>query len=313
MDLPGIHLLQAAVMLAEVRNYSRAAQRLGIHQPNLTKRILELEQIIGFPLFLRSTQFVEPTEACKQFVVEAKQSIFHAERSLYVARTAERGARTVLHVGKSRYADPYIISALNSVELPLYPNLELCQSSMYSQDLEAEILLGKLDLAIAVGDFDSRRVTQLELMHTPFYIVLHEGTPLASHSELNMHLLRDLSWALFDRHIHPALYDSILKAASDAHSQPRFIHHTASAEDAANELYSGGCEVAFLTRAGAWRIARHGLTMRPLAAPGLEISTKLIAKADNDSRLLSEFVRNLKRKLEVPSRTQLPLPLNGAL
>ena len=142
MELPGIHLLQAAIMLAEVRNYSRAAQKLGIHQPTLTKRILELEQIMGFPLFVRTTQFVEPTDACRQFVEEAKQSVFHAERSIQVARAAEKGARTVLHVGKTQYTDPYIISVLNSVELPLYPNLELSQTSMYVNELESELLLG---------------------------------------------------------------------------------------------------------------------------------------------------------------------------
>ena len=151
MNLPDIHLLQAAIMLAEVRNYSRAAKKLGIQQPTLTKRILELEHFVGFPLFLRSTQFVEPTDACRQFIEEAKLCIFHAERAVNVARLAVGGAQTVLHIGKSQYTDPYLTSMLTSISLPLFPNLEVSLSSMSSAELEAEVLLGKLDLAVATG------------------------------------------------------------------------------------------------------------------------------------------------------------------
>ena len=182
---------------------------------------------------------------------------------------------------------------------------------MFSQELEAELLLGQLDLAIAVGEFDSRRVTQLELMRTPFYIVLHEATDLSSHRELKIESLKDFSWAVFERHINPVLYDSIFQIARETGTTPRTVRHVASAEEAAHELYSGGCDVSFLTRAGAWRISRNGLTMRPLTEARLEISTKLIAKSSNQSRLVSEFVRTLKRKLEAPVRTQLPLPLSG--
>ena len=85
MKLPDIHLLQAPIMLAEVRNYSRAARKLGIQQPTLAKRILELEHLVGVQLFLRSTQFVEPTDACRQLVEEAKRCVFHAERAAHVA------------------------------------------------------------------------------------------------------------------------------------------------------------------------------------------------------------------------------------
>lgn len=66
-------------------------------------------------------------------------------------------------------------------------------------------------------------------------------------------------------------------------------------------------QVAFLTRAGAWRVARHGLTMRPLANKKLHIQTALVVRSGNDSRLLSELVRALKRKLDGPSPRQMTL------
>ena len=311
MKLPDLHLLQAAIMLAEVRNYSRAARKLGIQQPTLTKRILELEQFIGFPLFFRSTQFVEPTEACRQFLKEAKECVFHAERAVYVARVAEQGAQSVLHIGKSQYTDPYLISMLTSVSLPLFKNLEVSLSSMSSAELEAEVLLGKLDLAVATGEFDNPKITQLELMRTTFYIAVPEHSPLAEFKELTLAQLHQKTWVLVERYVHPPLHDSILRAVEQEKVQPRSVHHVVTAEESAQELYSGTGEVAFLTRAGAWRIARNGLTMRPLIHPDLNISSKLIARADDSSRAVSEFAKALKLKLDRQRRDQLDLPLGA--
>jgi DNA-binding transcriptional LysR family regulator len=309
MKLPDIHLLQAAIMLAEVRNYSRAARKLGIQQPTLTKRILELEHVIGVQLFIRSTQFVEPTDACRQLIGEAKLCVFHAERAVNVARLAEQGAQAVLHIGKSQYTDPYLISVLTSISLPLFPNLEVALSSMSSKELEAEVLVGHLDLALATGDFDNPKITQLELLRTPFYIAIPETSFLAGHKELTLSQLHNRTWVLFDRNVHPALYDSIFRQASQEGVQPRSVHHVITAEESAHELYAETGEVAFLTRAGAWRIARNGITMRPLIHPNLALSSKLIARADESSRVVSEFARALKTKLDRPKRPQLDLPL----
>ena len=312
MKLPDIHLLQAAIMLAEVRNYSRAAKKLGIQQPTLTKRILELEHMIGMQLFLRSTQFVEPTDACRQLVEEAKQCVFHAERAVHVARLAEQGAQAVLHIGKSQYTDPYLISMVTSVSLPLFPNLQVALSSMSSAELEAEVLLRKLDLAIATGHFENPKITQLELMRTPYYIAFPEQSDLCGFKELSLAQLHQRTWVLSDRSVHPALYDSILRAADQEAVKPRSIHHVVTAEEAAHELYAGTSEAAFLTQADAWRVARNGITMRPLEHPRLTLSAKLIARSDDSSRLVSEFTRTFKRNLELPhQRSQLNLPLKG--
>jgi hypothetical protein len=78
-------------------------------------------------------------------------------------------------------------------------------------------------------------------------------------------------------------------------------------EERAQELYAGLGEVAFRTRAGAWRIARNELTMRPLLQSQLSISSKLIARANDSSRVVSEFVRTLKEKLDSPRRIRLDL------
>jgi hypothetical protein len=84
-----------------------------------------------------------------------------------------------------------------------------------------------------------------------------------------------------------------------------------SAEEA-SELILAHKGVGFLSRGDAWRIARDGVTMRPLAEERLRLVTKLATRADNKSRLVSEFVRAVGRKLaSTRPAQQARLPLAG--
>ncbi len=81
MVLPEIRLLQAAIVLAEELNFSRAAERLRIDQSTLSKRIMELESLVGVRLFQRNHQLVELTEPGRHFRTgSAQRSAAHRAR-----------------------------------------------------------------------------------------------------------------------------------------------------------------------------------------------------------------------------------------
>ena len=71
MAVPEIRLMRAAIGLAEELSFSRAAQRLHLTQPAITKQIAELEDELGFVLFQRDHQVVVVTDAGRAFVEEA--------------------------------------------------------------------------------------------------------------------------------------------------------------------------------------------------------------------------------------------------
>lgn len=309
MDLPDLKLLNTAIVLSEVRNFSRAAKLLGIQQPALTKRVNELEEFVGFKLFIRTTQMVEPTDSCRELVKEARTSVLHAERAIQVAKATELGAQAVLHIGKSQDLDPYLLSMLNSVTLPLHPHVKVELSTASYSQLEQEVLVGKLDMAVISGVSENPAITQNELSSAPLYILMLEFSRLASEFELKMNQLGGLRWALFERPVNPHLFDKIMAAAESQGGIPALLHHVATAEEAAQVIYNEMSDIAFLTRAGAWRVARNGLAMRPLAEERLSLVSTLIARCDNDSKVVSEFARVLTRKLDAPKRVQLDLPL----
>ena len=130
-----LRLMRAAVAIAEELNFSRAAVRLHISQPALTKQIQDLEGFLKTKLFDRDHQRVTLTEAGRAFVAEAQLSLLHHHRAIQAAKAAAKGAEAILNIGHSPYADPLLTSIVSSVHLPLYPNLRLQISSDYSPEL----------------------------------------------------------------------------------------------------------------------------------------------------------------------------------
>jgi DNA-binding transcriptional LysR family regulator len=304
-------LLRAAVVLADELNFSRAAQKLHIGQSTLTKQIHALEDFLGQSLFIRDSRKVLVTPAREKFVPEARIALQHIERAVQVAREANRDFEITLHIGKSPYTDPYLLSNLLSFHLPLFPNLKVKLCNKFAADLSHDLLNGTLDMAFLTEMPETPRISSTEVANQPFFVAMLEEDSLARSSEVNRDQLTDVSCILFERHVHPLLYDALLKAAKPASKLGTSTHHVMTAEDASHFVLRG-LGVAVLTQAGAWRIARNGITIRPLCIEGLRLATRLACRSDDKGRVVSEFLRGFVRRLREHTHVkQLRLGLVG--
>jgi hypothetical protein len=95
--------------------------------------------------------------------------------------------------------------------------------------------------------------------------------------------------------------DMIQRYASVAGVDASDCHPVSSPEEAVH-LICWDKGLAFLNRTGAWRIARHGITMRPMAEEGLRLITNLTVRSDTKSRLIGEVVKAIARKLDALRR-----------
>lgn len=296
MTLPDIRLLQAAIALAEELNFSRAAERLHVTQPALTKQIVELEAQLSFRLFERNHRTVALTDAGRAFIEEAREALSHVECAVLVANATFKGAEEILNIGKSPYGDPYLISTLLSVRLPLFPGLSVKLRSNFSNENARQVIAGALDLALIAGVPDNPKLSFLNLADDPFYIAMPLEDELAANREIRMSDMHNRNWILLGRHANQHLYDSIQHVASDNGVRIADTRHVTSPAEA-SELIRERKGLAFLPRHGAWRIARDGITMRPLAEDRLRLVTSLAVRADSKSRLVREFVRSVARKI----------------
>ena len=296
MALPEMRLLQAAIVLAEELNFSRAAARLRIDQSTLSKQIAMLEEQTDLRLFVRNHQTVELTDAGRHFVEDARSAVLYAERAIADARAALHGADEVLHIGRSAFADPYLVTAIQSIQLPLFPSLKVKLSSNFSHELARMVAAGTLDMALVISIPDTQVLSLLSIAEEPGYIALPKSDAIAGRDELNLEDLRAHEWILPERHINPYISDMIQTAASEKKIAPSDTHTFTTAEEA-SALVMAHKGAAFLTREAAWRISCDEIAIRPLIEEGLKLVTKLATRANEQGRLTSEFIRAAGRRL----------------
>lgn len=310
MALPENRLLETAIVLAEELNFSRAAARLRVDQATVSRRIQELEGEIGFLLFERNHQLVELTEAGRKFIEEVRLAHLHVERAIQSGRVAREDAEVVLNVGRSPYTDPFLATTLLSVKLPLYPRLKVTLSQQFSLDLVREVHAGGLDLAIVTEPPESKHLTTVKVGESPFYIAMLEEDELAYEDFVTFEMIAKRPWVIFERRMHPPVYDSVMRVADERKAAPAKVHHVVVPEDSYSFMADDGA-VAFVVKSGAIRIARNGITVRPLAEDALMLKTYLASRADNNSKVVSELVRAFMRKLSTFTRVT-PFPLRAS-
>lgn len=140
-------------------------------------------------------------------------------------------------------------------------------------------------------------------------LILEHADPLARLKEVRLADLGDRDWIMFERHVNQQFYDRFQRTAAEDKITPSDMQHVTSAEEVP-PLILGHNALGFLTRMGAWRINRDGINIRPLADDRLQLTTCLAARADEKSRLVSEFLRTSVRKVQSvtqPEQKQLPL------
>jgi DNA-binding transcriptional LysR family regulator len=305
------NLIKSAIALTESLNFSRAARMRHISQPTLTKQVAALEDWIGVPLFERDRKSVAINEAGQAFIEEARLSVLHFDRAVQAARAATHDSEAQLNIGRSPYTDPFLISTLQSIRLPLYPKLSVELSSQFSCDLVHDVVAGLLDLAITTEPPLSPFLSATKIAEAPFYIAMSRDHESAAQETVSLSALNAKEWVLFERQVHPPVYDAIMRVARSKGVTPAQVHHVMTAEEAFPLLIQGS-SVAFLTKSGALRIARDRITLRPLAEEALTLKTYVAARTDNKSKIASEFMRMFVKKIsQIGPVGQLPLPMNA--
>lgn len=288
--------LVAAITVADAGSLSRAAVKLNITQSAVSKQILALEDILGHELFRRNGRRLQTTEAGEVFIKHARFALLMQDRAVQLSREAYSESKTVLHLGKSPYTDPFFISAITSIQRSSFPALRLDVESNFSAELAQRVLAGVLDMAVLTEGTPDPHLSTLELASSPIYLLLREDNGVAQRKAASLEDLHGKTLIRFARHVHPELYDQLTRSLERRHVQPTAAHHVTTAEEAV-QLVLQVDGIATLTRSGAWRVLEPGLTMRPLVAEGLFLLTVLAVRLDSDSPLIGQFVRAVGKKL----------------
>lgn len=141
--------LASFVAVAEELHFGRAAARLHMTQPPLSRQIRLLEQEVGVSLLDRSGRTVKVTPAGRVFLAEARRILRLAEESSLAVRRIPTGAGGTLTVGFTAMSvHGYVQSFLRQIAQEL-PHVDLVLREMVTSDQVEAIAAGDIDLGFA--------------------------------------------------------------------------------------------------------------------------------------------------------------------
>jgi DNA-binding transcriptional LysR family regulator len=286
----------AALMLADELNFTRAAERLNITQPALSKQIFELEERLGFKVFERSQKRVSLTEAGQVFVGGCRDAYTVLERAIRLAKATHDGIEPVVSIGYSPYEDPLLIASVLAIHMPLYTNLRLRIESMFAPDLARGLSVSELDLAIIAEPAEDARFTRVKLATHPTFVIMPSEHAAAVKQLVSVSDFGGIGWMVFARKAHPAIYDRLMQEAHLAKVTPVEVHHYVNPEESVR-LIGENFGVAFVAKGIADRIKGQDIVIRPLSHSTLQVTSYLVLRSDQSSRLINEFGRAFLKKV----------------
>ncbi|KAA9152088.1 LysR family transcriptional regulator [Amycolatopsis acidicola] len=171
--------LQGFVAVAEERHFGRAAERLSMTQPPLSRQIQKLEHAVGARLLERDSRGVRLTAAGEAFLVDARRLLTLAGRAPDLARRVAAGLAGSIRIGfTGASAFGVLGEVLNTISDRL-PDLRLELSELVTGDQITALGDGEIDLGLARPPFDGEIFSSRPVHREPLVLCVPEGHRLA--------------------------------------------------------------------------------------------------------------------------------------
>ncbi|MBJ9516998.1 LysR family transcriptional regulator [Citrobacter portucalensis] len=277
-----IRLLRYFSVVAEEHNMSRAAQRLFMSQPPLSRHIRQLEERLGVTLFVRHTRGLTLTED-GQRVLEIVRPLLALQDKTWAAlgQLAKTGEQS-LRLGLSTAFEQGVFTALESRLNMRVQKLHIVRHG--SPELARQVRRGKLDAALVALPLETPGLTVMQLgWQEPMIAALPTIWPEASLPSLSLTTLnhRPLFW--FKRERNPAFFDYTRHIFRRAGYSPACIEEPLEHDVLLARIAQG--DGLSLIPASFSAIQRQGVIFLPLTDTELRISMGLLMLPENVTKL----------------------------
>jgi DNA-binding transcriptional LysR family regulator len=286
------HLLYFQAV-AEELNYRKAAERLFISQPGLSRQIKQLEEMLGVQLFERDKKHVELTTSGAFLKGEVDFVINHLKSTKTQLKLIDSGKVGELRIGflgsASNRVLPDLLNRIN-IEQPLITtSLEELSNSVQVEMIQKDKLdLGFVRLASVPEDLEMKPV-----LRDSFSIVVSQNHPIEEQDFQSISQFREESFILFSSDYSNYYYEQIMSICRDSGFSPKIRHKSVHALTIFR-LVENGLGVAIVPSSLK---EGYDLRVRFMEIPGIPQFTELsvIWKPANRNSALMKVLPLLKK------------------
>ena len=250
-----LNQLRCFVTVAEELHFGRAAARLNMTQPPLSRQIQVLEHIIDAPLLERTSRSVRLTPAGRSFLPEARRILKLAESASQVARRIALGKTGSLKIGYTAAAAYGYLPELLAACRARLPEVDFSLKEMVSGDQLEALASGQIDAGLLRPPIARPELATKRVLAEPLLAAIPRKHPLASRENLAIKDFDGQPFVMYSPYESRYFHDLLVALFTQADILPRYVQHV-------GQIHS----ILAMVRAGL------GVSIVPAAAANLKIA-----------------------------------------
>ncbi|MFE0385491.1 LysR substrate-binding domain-containing protein [Streptomyces bungoensis] len=285
--------LTSFVAVAEELHFTRAAERLNMTQPPLSRQIQLLENDLGVQLLDRTNRTVRLTPAGRTFLTEARRILNQSEHAALAAHRVSTGETGAIAVGFTAASAYSALGSLLETAQAALPGVEILLQELVTRDQLEALGDGSLDLGLARPSATGPDLVSRPAVREGLVAALPAGHRLAAGTgPMHVEDLTGEDFLMYSpieaRYFHELLVN-VLRTAG---AQPVFTQYLTQVHSML-ALVNGGWGIALVPE-GAVRMRYGGIVFRPVDLPEPQpVELDYVWREGNDNPALKALLRHL--------------------
>ncbi|WP_166969334.1 LysR family transcriptional regulator [Brevibacterium atlanticum] len=277
--------IRAFVAVAEELHFGRAAERLGMAQPPLSRTIRTLETELGASLFQRTTRTVSLSPAGKALLEPAKHMLATQQVAVESVRRSSSGEVGRVRLGYSQPSSRHLAAALVTASHDRNPGIAFqLESSVYSEEGLERIMDGSLDLALVRWRQRPPHIAGRPVAVEHPCAAMPTTHRLAARKKIRVEELADEPFVLFPARPSSNLRETAMRLCLDAGFSPRIVQEAPDSQSI-SALVSAGMGITITVDSVAAGDDPR-ITVVPLDVPDESIHVHLAYRSDHQDAAL---------------------------
>jgi DNA-binding transcriptional LysR family regulator len=273
-------------------HFGRAAEKLHIAQPPLSKQIQDLETELGFELFTRTKRSVVLTPAGKEFLIEVERIFHQLDRAIDIGRKTSRGELGQISIGFVGSATYNILPIILQQFRDRYPNVQIKLHELTTDRQLVWLREGRIDLGLIRPPVVERDLASQIIFQESLVVALPINHHLATVDTIELSALATEPFILFPREFAPGLYDPIIAICQATGFTPQVVQECIQMQTIVS-LVSANMGVSILPES-IQEAQRQGVVYKPIRSSSLGVeklaTIAIVWRIDDDSPTMNRLL-----------------------
>ncbi len=219
-----IQQLRVFLAVAEELHFGRAAERLHLAQPPVSRTVRQLERDLGADLFIRSTRSVQLTAAGAALMAPARDILAAVDRAQASALAAGRGEAGTVKLAYAGASTHVLVGMLAREVRRVHPGIEIRLNSQdFALPALARVLRGEVDISVGRWDFVPAGIRSRIIVEEHLVMAVPASHRLAGQDGVHLAELSDEPFVALPPHEGSVLGDRLLRLSLGAGFDPDVV------------------------------------------------------------------------------------------